>query len=76
MSAAGPAFEYFALTLADGIAHVEFNRPARANALNMAMWHELGAVMRHVDALPAARVVVLSGPRPTFLGRHRSRIPA
>ena len=67
MSAAVPAFDYFALALADGIAHVEFNRPTRANALNLAMWHELGAVMREVDAMSAARVVVLSGR-----GRHFS----
>jgi len=60
-----PEFAHVAVALADGIAHVEFNRPTRANALNFAMWHELGAATRHVDATPAARVVVLSGG-----GRH------
>ncbi len=39
-------------TLADGIAHVEFNRPERANAFNQEMWEELADVMRAVDTLP------------------------
>jgi len=65
VSAALPEFEFLALTLDGGVARVEFNRPARANALGMRMWHELGAAMRWVDANPAVRVAVLSGR-----GRH------
>ncbi len=63
MSAA--SFEYFVVEVAAGVAQIAFNRPDRANALHLAMWHELGAVLRHVDADPAVRVVVLSGR-----GRH------
>lgn len=58
-------FEHFVVEVAAGVAQVAFNRPERANALNLAMWHELGAVMRLVDAEPVVRVVVLSGR-----GRH------
>ncbi len=65
MNAALPGFEFFALALDDGVARVEFNRPARANALGMRMWHELGAAMRWVDATPAVRVAILAGR-----GRH------
>jgi enoyl-CoA hydratase/carnithine racemase len=65
MSSTLPAFEHFALALDDGIARVEFNRPARANALVMKMWQELGAAMRWVDATPAVRVAILGGR-----GRH------
>jgi enoyl-CoA hydratase len=60
-----PDFEYFTLALDGGVARVEFNRPARANALVMKMWHELGAAMRWVDETPAARVAILGGR-----GRH------
>jgi len=58
-------FETLAVTLEDGVAHIEFNRADRANAFNRTMWHELGAVMRAVDAATGARVAVLSGR-----GRH------
>ena len=67
LNAALPDFEFLALALDGGVARVEFNRPARANALGMRMWHELGAAMRWVDAMPAARVAILSGR-----GRHFS----
>ena len=58
-------FETLVVTLEDGVAHIEFNRADRANAFNRTMWHELGAVMRAVDAATGARVAVLSGR-----GRH------
>lgn len=65
MSEALPTFNTFGVALGDGVARVEFNRPERANALNLEMWHELGAAMRWADATPSARVVVLAGR-----GRH------
>lgn len=54
-------FTHFAVSLEAGVAHIEFNRPEQANAFNREMWHELGAVMRAVDASPTVRVAVLSG---------------
>ncbi len=65
MNSSLPVFEHFAIAIDGGIARVEFNRPARANALVMKMWHELGAAMRWVDATPAVRVAILGGR-----GRH------
>jgi len=60
-----PDLACFGLGCADGVARIEFNRPARANALDLAMWHELGAAFRWADAAPDVRVVVLGGR-----GRH------
>ena len=54
-------FTSFAVSVDEGVAHIEFNRPEQANAFNRQMWHELGAVMRAVDATPGVRVAVLSG---------------
>lgn len=54
-------FTHFAVSLDAGVAHIEFNRPAQANAFNREMWQELEAVMRAVDASPTVRVAVLSG---------------
>ncbi|HOB63278.1 MAG TPA: crotonase/enoyl-CoA hydratase family protein [Candidatus Competibacteraceae bacterium] len=52
-------------TLDHQIAWIELDRPSKANALNGTLWQEIGEVFRHVDELPEARVVVLSGA-----GRH------
>lgn len=65
MSTPLPQFNYFAVALADGVARIDFNRAERANALNLEMWHELGAAFRWADAKVSARVVVLGGR-----GRH------
>ena len=58
-------FTSLAVTLQDGIAQVEFNRPERANAIDRTLWAELGTLMQTLDATPSVRVVVLSGR-----GRH------
>lgn len=65
MTDALPSFTYFAVDLTDGIARIDFNRPQRANALNLEMWHELGRAFGWADAQTSARVVVLGGR-----GRH------
>ena len=43
------------------IATVTLNRPERLNALNRAMWEELGEVMRRLSADDSLRCVVLRG---------------
>jgi enoyl-CoA hydratase len=58
-------YETLAVSLADGVARIEFNRPDKANALNARMWFELKAACEWLDATPTARVGVLSGR-----GRH------
>ena len=60
-----PEFACLNATLADSIAHIELNRPDKANALNGTLWRELGEAFRWVDDTPEARVAVLSGA-----GRH------
>ncbi len=75
-------FETLRLTLADGVASVELNRPDQANAMNLAMWHELRTAFTWIDQTPAARVAVLTGAGKHFtsgidlalLGGIRARI--
>jgi len=47
--------------LRDGVATVTLNRPAGANALNMAMGRDLLEAALRVEADPAARAVVVTG---------------
>lgn len=61
-----PALTALKLTFVDGVAEVELHRPEKSNAMNRAMWGELRATFRYLDALPAARVVVLSGAGKNF----------
>jgi len=49
------------VSLADHIATITLNRPDKANAMNLAMWHELRQAFKWVDATPAARVAILQG---------------
>jgi len=54
-------FERLAVALQDGVATVTLNRPDKANAIDMAMWHELRDAMRWLDETAAARVGILCG---------------
>lgn len=60
-----PELSCLNLTLTGAIARIELNRPTKANALNGALWREIGEACRWVDETPAARVAILSGA-----GRH------
>ncbi len=53
--------ENFTVTIADGIAWIAMDRPQKANAFSLPMWHELGAVFEACDQDPAVRVAVLCG---------------
>jgi enoyl-CoA hydratase/carnithine racemase len=55
------SFERLAVALQDGVATVTLNRPDKANAIDMAMWHELRDAMRWLDETAAARVGILCG---------------
>ena len=63
LSATEPAVQYktLALSIENNIAHVQFNRPDKANALNELAWNELEECFEYLDELPEARVIVLSG---------------
>lgn len=57
-------FKTLAISLTDGIALIELNRPDKANAMNGLMWNELKAAFDWLEESPA-RVGVLSAR-----GRH------
>ena len=61
-----PALTTLRLAVAGGVAEVELSRPEKSNAMNRAMWMELRATFRYLDALPAARVIMLSGAGKNF----------
>lgn len=49
------------LSLENHVAHLRFNRPQRANALNQTAWNELKSVFEMLDEDDSVRVIVLSG---------------
>lgn len=53
--------ETLQLSVDSHIAHVRLNRPDKANAMNRAMWREIGHAFEWIDATPAVRVAILSG---------------
>lgn len=53
------------LDFSDGVLEATLNRPAKANALDDALWQELRTVFDWADATPPVRVVILAGA-----GRH------
>jgi enoyl-CoA hydratase len=58
-------YETLALSIDGGIAHIELDRPDRANAMNRPFWDEMVRVFGEIDADPTIRCVVISGR-----GRH------
>jgi enoyl-CoA hydratase len=56
------------ITVQDQVAHVSFNRPDKANALNQPAWDELESTFRELDEHEEVRVVVLSGEGRHFCG--------
>lgn len=60
-----PQLETFAVSLDQGVARIAFNRPEKANAINLRMWDELREAMRWLGRTDAARVGILEAR-----GRH------
>ncbi|MDX2247628.1 MAG: crotonase/enoyl-CoA hydratase family protein [Bacteroidia bacterium] len=54
-------YQTFEVTIQNHIAHVQFNRPEKANALNQQAWDEMKTLFEAADADPEVRVIVLSG---------------
>ena len=54
-------YQYFSVVIENHIAQVAFNRPDKANSLNMQGWEELQQVFEDLHDNPEARVIVLSG---------------
>lgn len=51
----------FQVTISDYIAHVAFNRPHKANSLDIPDWEEMRQIFQTLNTDPEVRVVVLSG---------------
>jgi enoyl-CoA hydratase/carnithine racemase len=49
------------LSIADAVARVTIDNPARRNAMSISMWNALAETMARVDADPEVRVVLLQG---------------
>ena len=54
-------YGYILLTRTDAVATVTINRPAQRNAISFAMWGQLAALLRRLDADPAVRCIVIAG---------------
>jgi enoyl-CoA hydratase/carnithine racemase len=48
------------------VATLTINRPAKRNALTVAMWQELAVICAELDADPRLRVLVVTGAGPSF----------
>jgi len=59
-------FDTLSVSLDAHIATITLNRPDKANAMNLAMWHEIRKAFQWVDATPEARVAVLEGEGKVF----------
>jgi enoyl-CoA hydratase len=59
-------YQTLAVSLEQHVAVVRLNRPDKANAMNLAMWHEIRAAFLWADATPAVRAVVLEGEGKLF----------
>ena len=60
-------WECFEVSVANKVAHVTLSRPERMNAMTLAFWRELPAIVRELDAGGAVRAAVLSST-----GKHFS----
>ncbi len=54
-------FKSFKLEIEDNIAHLSFNRPEKANSLDVASWEEMQSAFEYLDSEPTVRVIILSG---------------
>jgi len=54
------------LSIDGPVATLTINRPAKRNALTVAMWRELAELCAELDADPGVRVLVVTGAGPSF----------
>lgn len=55
------------VTISDGIAYVQLNRPEKMNAINYLMFSELDRTIKKIQKNRAIRVVILSGAGETLV---------
>ena len=60
------SYETLTVSLQDHVATIRLNRPDKANAMNLTMWHEIRKAFKWVDATPEARVAILEGAGKLF----------
>jgi enoyl-CoA hydratase len=61
------SYETVVVTITEGVARVELNRPDKGNCLNAVMWRELGDVFDALSSAEHVRAIVLTGA-----GKHFS----
>lgn len=54
-------YETLTVTQEGAIATVRLNRPDKANAMNLAMWHDIRRAFASLDETPSVRVAILEG---------------
>ena len=59
-------YETLSVTLDGAIASVRLNRPDKANAMNLVMWHDIRRAFTWIDETPEARVAILEGEGKNF----------
>ena len=59
-------FTRLGVELDGGVATVLLDRPDKANAIDLAMWHEIRDAMRWLDETPEARVGIVCGAGKQF----------
>lgn len=56
-----PPSTFFAVTVEEGVAHIEMDNAGKANSMTPAFWDDLPRLAAALDADPGVRCVVLSG---------------
>jgi len=59
-------FDTLTVSLDAHIATVRLNRPEKANAMNLQMWHDIRSAFQLIDDTPEARVAILEGEGKSF----------
>ena len=59
---------FFVCSVEDGIAHIEMNRPDKANSMSPDFWEDLPSLVDDMDHNPDIRAIVLSGRGKHFTG--------
>lgn len=59
-------FDTVSISVDERIATVRLNRPEKANAMNLAMWHDIRRAFQWIDDAPEVRVAILEGEGKTF----------
>ena len=60
-----PDYETLLVNVDNKVAHIQINRPDKANSMNQTFWQEIGAALMWADQSTEVRVIVLSG-----VGKH------